>query len=106
MRSLWHDVRKPTQVESKDLIGIIFLVFVNDGQSLPADQYDLRRGVSSLLDAVTYGIRERLAKERCREEEDMIDEMNEWPLPNHDYTLGTTADGSEFLVKRIGIREM
>ena len=110
MRSLWQEVRKPINVESKHLLRNVFLNFVDDGQiakHLAAEYYDPQAGASSLLCAVNKEISKRLVKLRSREEEIIVDEMIERPLPNYDVTVATTPeDDSEVTVKRRGTREL
>ena len=58
MRSLWQEVRKPINVESKHLLRNVFLNFVDDGQiakHLAAEYYDPQAGASSLLWAREQG---------------------------------------------------
>ena len=95
MRNLWHEVRKPIHVESKDLLRHVFLNFVDDGQiakHLAAEYYDPQAGASSLLRAVKKEIHAKLATAWYREAEVIIDEMNERPLPKYDVTVVTTPD--------------
>ena len=110
MRELWQEVRKPINVESKDLLRNVFLNFVDDGQiakHLAAEYYDPQAGVSSLLRAMQKEIRARLPTAWSREEEIIVDEMNERPLPNYDVTVATTPkNDSEITVKRRGTREL
>ena len=110
MRSLWHEVRRPINVESKHLFRNVFLNFVDDGQIakyLAAEYYDPQAGASSLLCAVGKEIGERSAKAWSRDGELIVDEMNERPLPNYDVTVATTPeDDSEVTVKRRGTREL
>lgn len=110
MRSLWQEVRKPINVESKDLAHNIFLTFVDDGQiakCLALEYYDPQNGASSLLNGVTCEIRAGLAKAWYRDGYVISDEMNEHPLPNYDVSIITTSeDDSEVSVKRIGSRKL
>ena len=56
---------------------------------------------------VNKEISKRLVKVWSREEEIIVDEMNERPLPNYDVTVATNpADDSEVTVKRRGTREL
>ena len=109
MRRLWQEVRKPINVESNDLLRNIFLNFVNDGQiseHIAAEHYDLHAGVSSLHHAVNREIHIRLAK-AWRQEEIIVDEMNERPLPNYDVTVVTSSEhDTEVAVKLVGTREL
>ena len=110
MRSLWQEVRKPIHVESRDLLRNIFLNYVDDGQiakHLAAEHYDPQAGASSLIRAVNSEIRARLAKSWYAEEEIVVDEMNERPLPNYDVTVVTASeDDDEIAVKSVGTREV
>ena len=110
MCSLWQEVRKPINVEAKDLIRHVYLNFVDDGQiakHLAAEYYDPQAGASSLLRAVTKEIQAKLATEWYREEEVIVDEMMERPLPNYDVTVVATSENdSEVAVRRRGTREL
>ena len=111
MRRLWHEVRKPINVESKDLVRNLFVNFVDDGQiakHLAAEHYDPQAGASSLRLAVERDISLKLATAWWSGEDELIvDEMNERPLPNYDVTVATTPeDDSEIAVKRRGTREI
>ena len=110
MRSLWYEVRRPINIESKHLLRNVFLNFVDDGQiakHLATEYYNSQAGASSLLGAVQKEIGQKLAKAWSREEESIVDEMNERPLPNYDVTVATTPeDDSEITVKRRGTREL
>ncbi len=110
MRSLWQEVRKPINVESKDLLHNVFVNFVDDGQIakyLAAEHYDPQAGASSLSRAVNHEINARLATAWYREEGVIVSEMNERSLPNYDVTVVTTSDDdNEVAVKRIGTREL
>ena len=106
MRSLWQEVRKHINVESKDLMQHIFLNSVDDGQiakCLAAEYYDPQGGASSLLYAVNHEIRARLARVWFREKRKIVDKMVEEPLPSYDVSVVTTFEGdNEVAVKRIG----
>lgn len=110
MRILWQEVRKPINVESKDLIRHVYLNFVDDGQIakyIAAEYYDPQAGASSLLRAVTKEIQAKLATAWYREGEIIVDEMMERPLPNYDVTMvATSEDNSEVAVRRRGAREL
>ena len=110
MRSLWQEVRRPINVESRDLLRNIFLNYVDDGQIaryLAAEHYDPQTGASSLIRAVNSEIRARLANSWYGEEEIIVDEMNERPLPNYDVTVVTASeDDDEIAVKCTGTREL
>ena len=110
MRSLWQEVRKPINVESKDFIRNVYLDFVDDGQIakyLAAEYYDPQKGASDLLRAVGKEIREKLATVWYREEHLVVNEMNERPLANFDVTVANTSeDDSEVAVKCRGTREL
>lgn len=110
MRSLWQEVRKPINVEAKDLIRHVYLNFVDDGQiakHLAAEYYDPQAGASSLLRAVTKEIQAKLATAWYQEEEVIDDEMMERPLPNYDVTVVATSEiDSEVAVRGRGTREL
>ena len=110
MRSLAQEVRKPINVESKDFLRNVFLNFVDDGQIakyLAAKHYDPQAGASSLLIAVQKEKRIRLATAWSQQEEIIVDEMNERPLPNYDVSVAATPeDDSEVTVKHRGTREL
>lgn len=110
MRILWQEVRKPINVESKDLIRHVYLNFVDDGQIakyIAAEYYDPQAGASSLLRAVTKEIQAKLATAWYREGEIIVDEMMKRPLANYDVTMvATSEDNSEVAVRRRGTREL
>lgn len=57
MRSLWHKVREPSNLESNDLAGTAFLGFIDDAQIvrlLATEWYNLQKGTSSLPRVVTH----------------------------------------------------
>ena len=103
-------LREPINVESKDLVRNVFVNFVDDGQiakHLAAEHYDPQAGASSLRLAVERDISLKLATAWSGEEELIVDEMNERPLPNYDVTVATTPENdSEISVKRRGTREL
>ena len=110
MRSLKQEVRKPIEVESKNLVRNTFLDFVDDGQIvkfIAAEYYDPNDGASSLRNAVTSQIHQKLATTWYREIPLIIDEMNEEPLPNYDVSVTNTfEDDDEVVVERNGTREL
>lgn len=110
MRSLWQEVRKPINVDAKDVIRHVYVNFVDDGQIakyIAAEYYDPQAGASSLLRGVTKEIQAKLARAWYQEEEVIVDEMMDGPLPNYDVTVSATSeDDSEIAVRRRGTREL
>lgn len=109
MREMWNERRKPINTERNELIQHIHLSYVNDGQiatHLAKKGYNVKTGARPLRNTVNWEIGLKLTDQFSREEGEVVDKMNEDPLPNFEVRVVTLGDDSEELqVKRFGSKQ-
>ncbi len=109
MREMWNERRKPINTSTNELIQHIHLNYVNEGQiatHLAKKGYSVLTGARPLRNTVNREIGLRLTDQFSREDGEVVEEMNEDPLPNYDVRVVTLGDDTEELqVKRFGSKQ-
>jgi len=110
MREMWNERKKPISVISNELVQHIHVTYIDDGQIatyLAKHGYSIETGARPLANTVNREIGLRLTDQFSREDGEVVDAMNDLPLPNYDVRVVTLDDDSEELqVRRFGSKQV